>query len=82
MTPDQMPPAQPEQGGEMPPEMAMQVLQKFGITPQDLPEIAQAVQAMIASGAMDQEPTAPEHPDAKLNSTIDAAMAQHGAPPA
>ena len=54
MPPMPMPP--PQQGGaapsNMPPQMAMQVLQKFGISPQDVPMVAAAIQTLMQSGAL------------------------------
>ena len=50
-----MPPDQgggsPDQNG-MPVQQAIQVMQKFGIGPQDLPVVAQAIMALIQAGAL------------------------------
>ena len=40
-------PPMPQQGGQMPPQQAMQILQQLGITPQNLPMVAQAIQAVM-----------------------------------
>lgn len=44
------PPGSPPPGGAMPPQQAMQLLQQLGITPQNLPMVIQAIQAVMGGG--------------------------------
>lgn len=46
----------PAPSGPMPPQQAVQILQKFGITERDLPIIMQAVQALMSGGGQPPEP--------------------------
>lgn len=57
-----MPPedASGQAGPGMPREQAIQVMQKFGITPRDLPMVAQACEALMGEEA---EPQTPETGD-------------------
>jgi hypothetical protein len=44
------PPGGPPQGGGMPPDQAMQMLQSLGITPEMLPQVIEAITAVMQSG--------------------------------
>ncbi len=53
----------------------MQILEQFGITPDQLPIVAQAVQTVMA--ATEGQDTAPPQ-RSPLDAAIDSASAQHG----
>jgi len=71
----QAPGADSESAPAMPPEMAMQVLQKYNIPQEAIPEIAAAIEALTEGG----EQEAPPQGD-KLEAAMAQAMQQHGAP--
>ena len=59
--PGPMPMASP-QGGPMPPQQAIQVLQRFGITERDVPMVAQAIMALMSGGGAPQGGPPPSMP--------------------
>ena len=62
MPPGGSPTAMPTQGQDqgqgqtMPPEQAIQIMQKFGISQKDLPEIQAAMEALEAAGMIQEGP--------------------------
>ena len=50
------------QGGPMPPQQAIQVLQRFGITERDVPMVAQAIMALMSGGGAPQGGPPPSMP--------------------